>query len=359
MAGLVYLTAYALLWTVYWTAGILASSPPVEWGLDEVQARVVTVGENPEIVQRTVDSVPDGVGSVHVVSERQIDVDGATVWIVDPDVGTEAVGKGRALEWARRTIPCDEEYVLFLDEDTVVGELDGLPDADVVQFAEKPTRNRSTMAWLTELFRIGNGVERAGFARLVPIYAWGGGIAVRKRVEDEITWDRPTIVEDSVFVRTALSAGHDYAVDMTRFGNQAPPSLTELVGQRRRWGSGRLRDAPRRSLPYRTLLYFHTLGRPLSAFAAPLVLAGYLFVPVTPVAGVLSTVVLAYLVLWAVLGWREYDLPVGTLVALLVSLPVVTFANGYGDLQALVSPVEEFRTTDKTDVTAGVSSPDD
>jgi len=358
VAGLVYLNAYVLVWTAYCLAGVLEPSPPVEWGLEEVQARVVTVGENPDVVQATVDSVPDAVGSVHVVSERPIEADGATVWVVDGDFRTDAIGKGRALEWARQTIPCEEEYVLFLDEDTIVGTLEGLPDADVVQFAEKPTRNRSTMAWLTDVFRVGNGLERGGFARLVPIYAWGGGIAIRKRVEDDITWDRPTIVEDSVFVRTALSAGHSYAVDMTRFGNQAPPSLSELVRQRRRWGSGRFRDAPRRSIPYRALLSFHTLGRPLSAFAVPLVLAGYLLVPVAPLAGVLSSVVVAALVLWAILGWQQYDASVGTLATLMVSLPVVTFANGFGDLQALVSPVEEFETTDKSDVTAGISQSD-
>lgn len=347
--GLSYLCAYAGLWTVYWVAGLLRDAPELEWGLDEVQARVVTLGDAPGTVQRTVDALPAGLGSVYVVTERPIEVEGAEVAVVNPDFSSRAEAKARALEWARRTLPCEEEYVLYLDEDTLVGELAGLPDADVVQFAERPRANGSLLTWLTEVYRVGNGVERAGFGTLVPLYAWGGGLAVRKRLEDDLQWNRATIVEDSAFVRDAVSAGYSYAVRMIRFDNQAPPSVRELVEQRRRWSSGRMRDVRSRSRTYRALLYVHTLGRPLSAVAVPLVVAGALLASTWPPLGALAAVVLASLLLWTVLGWLQYDAPVSTLALLVVALPATTLLNGLGDAYALVSPVSEFRTTEKTD----------
>jgi hypothetical protein len=348
-AGLSYLCLYAGVWGVYWVAGLLSASPDVEWGLEEVQARVVTLGESPATVQRTVDALPDGLGSVYVVSERPIEVDGAAVAVVDPEFSTRAVAKARALEWARRTLPREEEYVLLLDEDTVVDEFSGLPDADVVQFAERPGRNGSMLTWLTEVFRVGNGVERAGFGALVPLYAWGGGLAIRGSVEDGLQWNRATIVEDSSFVRDAVAAGYSYAVVMTRFSNQSPPTVGDLVAQRRRWSSGRLREVRSRPLAYRSLLYLHTVGRPLTAFSVPLVVAGGLLAPTWPLLGVLAGVGLAALLLWTVLGWREYDESFGLLAVLVLALPVTTLLNGLGDAYALVSPVSEFQATAKRD----------
>lgn len=49
-----------------------------------------------------------------------------------------AIHGGRALEWARQHGSCDAEDVLYLDEDTLVTDVTGVPDADVVQFSEKP-----------------------------------------------------------------------------------------------------------------------------------------------------------------------------------------------------------------------------
>lgn len=352
-AGLGYLTLYALVWLVYAGTGVVRDAPSVEWAPADVQARVVTVGDAPDVVQRTVDSLPDDLGSVYVVSEKPLAVDGAEVRVVDEAFTCEAIDKGRALEWARRTLPTDEEFVLFLDEDTIVQEFAGLPDADIVQFAEKPLPDGSLAAWLTEIFRVGNGIERAGFGkhvpllgRLPPIYAWGGGVAVRKSTEDAVTWERETIVEDSAFMREALAAGHSYAVRMTRFRNRAPPSIRKMVSQRRRWGSGRLRDAKRRPPGYRALLYFHTLGRPLLSFSLPLAVAGLLVAPAGAV-GALALLVVGFVVLWTLIGWRVYA-DTGRpwlLPALLLALPLTTFANGAGDLYALLRPASEFETT--------------
>jgi hypothetical protein len=359
LAGLGYLCLYAGVWTVFWVAGLLSPRPDLEWGLEDVQARVVTLGDSPATVQNTVDALPDGLGSVYVVSERPIEVDGARVAVVDQSFSSRAEAKARALEYARRELPCEEEYVLFLDEDTVVDGLEGLPDRDVVQFAEHPGRNGSLLTWLTEVFRVGNGVERAGFEPLVPLYAWGGGLAVRRTVEDDLQWNRATIVEDSAFVRDAVAAGYSYGVLMTRFGNQSPPTVRELVAQRRRWSSGRLREVRTRSPTYRALLYLHTVGRPLTSLSVPFVVAGALLAPTWPVLGGMAAVVLAYLVGWTVIGWRQYDASLSVLALLLVALPATTLLNGLGDAHALASPVAEFDATTKTDPeTSGVGSED-
>ena len=354
-AGLGYLVLYALVWLVYAGAGFVRDAPPLAWGPADVQARVLTVGDAPEVLQQTVDSLPEDLGSVYVVSEQPVSVDGAEVRVVDSDFSCNAVSKGRALEWARRTLPTEEEFVLFLDEDTLVEEFEGLPDADIVQFAEKPRSDGSLGAWLTEVFRVGNGIERAGFGthvpllgRLPPIYAWGGGLAVRKSTEDAVGWERETIVEDSAFMRDALAAGHSYAVRMTRFRNRAPPNLRKMVSQRRRWGSGRLRDAELRPPGYRLLLYFHTLGRPLLSFSLLLAAGGLLVTP-TGFVGALALAVLGFLLLWTLIGWRVYGHRWWLLPALLAALPLTTAANGAGDLYALLSPVSEFQTTGEDD----------
>lgn len=349
LSGLVALTAFAILWTVYWVAGLTATPGDTEWDLAAVQVRVFTVGDAPGVVQGTVDAVPDGVDSVFVVSEQPIAVEGATVRVVPEAFESDAIGKGRALEWARQHLPCDAEYVLFLDEDTRMVPIDGLPDADIVQFAERPEPSGSLPAWLTEVFRVGTGVERAGFARLVPLYAWGGALAVRATLEDDIGWNRPTIEEDGAFVRAAMVAGHSYAVEMARFRNQAPPSLGTLVGQRRRWVSGRLRAAWDLPPWYGALVSLHTLGILLSAFAVPLVVAGFLFAPVSPLFPALATVILGYLLAWSVLGWRQFDTGVGWLGVQLLALPLTSVANALGHVVALVAPVSTFETTRKTD----------
>ncbi|GGK77136.1 hypothetical protein GCM10009067_31940 [Haloarcula sebkhae] len=124
------------------------------WGLDDVQVRVLTIGAE-DVVQATVDSVPDGVAGIKVIAEQNIEIDGAAVHIVPDSFSCEATNKGRAVEWARRQVDCDAEYVLYLDEDTLVTGLTGLPEADFVQFTEKPIYTGSRLAYLCEVFRVG------------------------------------------------------------------------------------------------------------------------------------------------------------------------------------------------------------
>lgn len=107
------------------------------WGLDDIQVRILTIDAEP-VVQQTVNAIPDGLTDVRVVAETDIAINGATVHVVPEEFTCDATNKGRAVEWAQRNVGCDREYVLYLDEDTIVTDFTGLPDADFVQFTEKP-----------------------------------------------------------------------------------------------------------------------------------------------------------------------------------------------------------------------------
>ena len=223
---------------------------PIEHPPEAVEVRILTVDAE-AVVQATVDSLPDAMGTVRVVAERNIDIQGATVHPVPAEFACKATRKGRAVEWARRHVPCNGEYVLYLDEDTLLGEFHGLPDADIIQLSEEPIRSHSWLTYLAEMFRMGFQIEQATFPNFrYPLYAWGGGFAVRKSVEDDVTWDVNSVTEDTNFIWRAFEdPTRDLAFLRVRARNQAPPTVREMIHQRRRWISGAARDShllPRR-----------------------------------------------------------------------------------------------------------------
>jgi len=164
--------ATALIWMVItYVVGAGYDTPANEYGLDDVQVRLMTV-DAAAVVQETVDSLPDGLDDVHVIAESPIDVAGASVHVVPDEFDCRAVRKGRAQEWARRTLDCQKEFVLYLDEDSIVESFDGLPDADIVQLREKPRRTGSKLSFLADIYRMGVQIEQRAFARLsIPLFA--------------------------------------------------------------------------------------------------------------------------------------------------------------------------------------------
>jgi cellulose synthase/poly-beta-1,6-N-acetylglucosamine synthase-like glycosyltransferase len=161
---------------------------------------------------------------------------------------------------------------------------EGIPDADIVQFTEKPIYTGSRLAYLCEVFRVGYQFEQLGFHRLrYPLYAWGGGVAIRHEIEDEITWDVSTITEDTNFIwRAAESRDLTYRLVDARFRNQAPPSMKSLIKQRRRWISGTIRDGGLLPVSYRPLYYSRIIAWAFSPFVPILVLFAYLFPGTAP-----------------------------------------------------------------------------
>ncbi|WP_251341238.1 glycosyltransferase family 2 protein [Haloplanus halophilus] len=321
------------------------------WGLDEVQVRILTVDAE-AVVQGTVDALPEAVTDVHVIAERDVDVDGAVVDVVPDSFDCTATNKGRALEWARRNVDCDREYVLYLDEDTLVTELTGLPDADVVQFTEKPIYTGSRLTYLCEVFRIGYQFEQFGFHRLrYPLYAWGGGVAIRHGLEQSITWDARTITEDTNFVwRAADERSISYRLVDARFRNQAPPSVWAMLKQRRRWISGTMRDDAALPLRYRPLAFTRVVAWALSPLVPLLVVGAYAFPGSAATLDsyvALSTALLGILVLYTLAGLVAYRKHPLLWPVFLLATPVGVVLHALGAMWGLVRPVDTFEVTEK------------
>ena len=325
------------------------------WENSDIQVRILTIGSE-AVVQATVNSVPGTIDDIRVIAERDISIEGATVHVVDEAFECAATNKGRAVEWARQHVPCDREYVLYLDEDTLMAGFDGVPDADIVQFSEKPIYTGSRLTYLCEIFRVGYQFEQLGFHRLrYPLYAWGGGVAIRHEIEDEITWDVATITEDTNFIwRAAETRDLTYRLVDARFRNQAPPSIRSLIKQRRRWISGTLRDGGLLPLAYRPLYYTRIVAWAFSPFVPVLILVAYLFPGTAPSMELYSTISLVLVTMLfvytgaGIVGYRKHPIlwPI-----LLVLTPLAVFAHSVGALWGLIRPIETFEVTEKVDPT--------
>lgn len=249
-------------------------------------------------------------------------------------------------------MPCTGSYVLYLDEDTLLGDFHGLPDADVVQLSERPIRSASWITYLAEMFRRGFQLEQATFPKFrYPLYAWGGGFAVRKELEDELTWNVDTVTEDTNFVwRAFQSRDRDLQLLGVQAMNQTPPTVREMTHQRRRWISGAARDSHLLPVRYRILSLLRNAAWGL-VFVSPL-----LALPlVTPIRNLFFPTYYWYLIVfqlvglfgWAFLGYWHSAERVRVLVALFVTIPVIALVHSVGAFWAIVSPTETFRITRK------------
>ena len=324
-----------------------------QWENEDIQVRILTIGAQ-NVVQATVNSVPDSIADIKVIAEEEISITGAQVHVVPADFECAATNKGRAVEWARRNVSCNREYVLYLDEDTLVAGFEGVPDADIVQFTEKPLYTGSRLAYLCEIFRVGYQFEQFGFHRLrYPLYAWGGGVAIRHEIEDDITWDVSTITEDTNFIwRAAESRALTYRLVDAWFRNQAPPSMTSLIKQRRRWISGTIRDGGLLPVTYRPLYYTRIIAWSFSPFVPLLVLLAYVFPGTAPSMELYGTISLSLLTILfvytfaGIIGYRKHPVlwPI-----LLMFTPVAVLVHSIGALWGLFRPVESFEVTEKLD----------
>jgi hypothetical protein len=351
IAALIQLAAVA-----YWTYEMLGPgrrTGPADrtHDLDAVQVRILTV-DSETIVQASVDALPPGIDDCHVIAEERMAIDGATVHVVPEEFSCEAIRKGRALEWARRVIPCEKEYVLFLDEDTITTDLQTIPDADIVQFRERPARSHSLLSYLAEIYRLGFQTEQRAFSKLpVPLYAWGGGLAIRADLEDRITWDRETLIEDTSFVWRAMREEPlEFRVAETKLLSQAPPSMRAMVSQRSRWLAGS--QAQSGVLPWRSraICTLRNFAWAMSALV-PFVLLTPGLTPGSETFGTpfqaLSIVLFVPTVVWSILGVRYYNesLRIGALMVVLA--PLVSVLHSAGALLGFARPPTDFAVTEK------------
>jgi len=345
-------TGTALVWVVLtYVVGRGYEEPAPVHGGDDIQVRILTV-DAAAVVQRTVDSLPDELDDVHVVAEADIDVAGATVHAVPDDFDCDAVRKGRAIEWARQTLDCDREFVLYLDEDSVVDSFEGLPDADIVQLREQPRRTGSVWTYLADVYRMGVQVEQRAFARLsIPLFAWGGGIAVRRELEDEVTWDRETIVEDTAFVWAAAKRFDvDFELATATCRNEAPPSLREILQQRRRWAAGNVAASTDLPLGYQLLTrvrnYAWALSPVVTLVVVPLSVLG-VGVGTGGLFAVTSLLLGALTLFWYLRGVHYYGREKVAWALAVPLAPLITVVHSMGTVAGILAPPTEFRVTEK------------
>ena len=345
--------ATAVVWLVLtYVVGARYEPPPAVHGGEEIQVRILTV-DAAAVVQATVDSLPDELDDVHVIAETDIAVEGAAVHVVPDGFEAAAVRKGRAIEWARRHLDCDREFVLYLDEDSHVASFDGLPDADVVQLREQPRRTGSLLTYLADVYRMGVQIEQRAFARLsIPLFAWGGGIAVRRSVEDRVTWDRETLVEDTAFVWAAAQQLESFSFELAEATcrNEAPPSLAEITQQRRRWAAGNLRAATGLPLGYQLLTrvrnYAWALSPVVTVIVVPLSLLGIgiasagLFVLTSLALGALT-------LFWYLRGVVYYGADRAHWALALPLAPLATVVHSMGTVVGILDPPDGFHVTEK------------
>lgn len=333
------------MWLALFALGRLYNEPPRTWGSDDVHVRVMTVGENVDVIQRTVSEAARYLDDIHVVSEQNIDIDQATVHVVPEDFESDAIRKGRAHDWAAQHLEHDREYVLYLDEDTTVTGFDGLPDRDIVQFMELPQYSDSFFSWLTEVHRVGYQREIRAFPNIsYPLYLWGGAFAVRASVEQEIGWGVESITEDTAFLWKAFSSGVSYCVTEQWFKNQAPPSVRELINQRRRWFAGTRQAAQYLPRKWRWFVWIRAVMWISSMFTGYVVVAGLL----SPVIPLWLTIALFVLLIgWSILGARRYDRRIISLVGTLLFFPVIHTLNALGVFYGLIWQPDDFEVTTK------------
>ncbi|MFB6176842.1 MAG: glycosyltransferase family 2 protein [Halobaculum sp.] len=345
----------ALLWVVLtYVIGLTYETPEPEYDGDDVQVRILTIDAE-DVVQATVDSLPDELPDRHVVAEEPIDIEGATVHVVPDEFDCTAVRKGRAIEWARQALDTDKEMVVYLDEDSLLESFEGLPDADVAQLREAPRRTGSVWSYLADVYRMGVQVEQRAFARLsIPLFAWGGGIAIRSDLEDEVTWNRETLVEDTAFVWAAAEqVDLDFELTTVTCRNEAPPSLSEIVQQRRRWAAGNLEAAKLLPFPYRVLTrvrnYTWALAPIVTLISVPLSLLGATIV----YGGLFVAVSLGLALLrafWYLRGVYYYGRKSLGWALVVPLAPLVTVVHSFGSVVGILDPPEDFRVTEKNGV---------
>lgn len=405
-----YLLITVLLWssvtaygfsTSWWALEVGAlsygwkSDRPDEHGLDSIQVRILTV-DGERVVQKTVEEIPDQIPpeEIHVIAEEPITVPNAQVQVVPDSFESRADAKGRAHQWALETLHCDREYILYLDEDTRIQNLTGVPNADFIQFTEKPELIvdktprqpplRDLKAWLTtfdewplsrlraeiearivylcEIFRVGYQLEQFGFHRLAyPLYAWGGGFAIRHELEQEVTWRDSTLTEDTNLIwraaKMASKTGRldqlEYKIIDNNFRNQAPARILDMFQQRQRWISGSMSDM--HLLPYRYMPLYLTrivvwgfspvfVLLVTGIYAAPIEIAGL------GAFRVVSVFLLSFLYIYMLAGVVIYREQLGLWAIVCIALtPVAVFLHSVGALLGLICPMDDFKVTPKAD----------
>jgi cellulose synthase/poly-beta-1,6-N-acetylglucosamine synthase-like glycosyltransferase len=192
-----------------------------------------------------------------------------------------------------------------------------------------------------EAYRIGFQLEQALFEKFPPLFLWGGGVAIKQQLEDEITWDRSGITKDTAFI-FSIRRPYTFKYSKHQIQAEAPLTVKDLIKQRWRWASGTYHDIRYLRIGLRKILVYFRIAQwslwPLYAFAVPLFLALPLWVPI---------LITFQSMVWSFAGTRIMKLPWHrTAIAVLIT-PIASFFHSIGATLALVKLQKKFLRTPK------------
>ena len=332
------LTPWALVFSCWIVAIIYRGimwKPPVEF-TDDYEIRIITVGKNVGALKATVAACPK---PPMIVSRRETGIPGTVV--VPDDTGLNAKYKGEAQEWARRTYPRVSGFTLYIDEDTILPKGFRMPaDGDIVQLEECP-QSTNWLIEAVEAHRSGFAVEMALFEHTkFPAYMWGGAVAIGTELENDTTWNRPTICEDSAFAY-AIRQPFKYRYSGIQAKNQAPSTLFDLFKQRRRWTSGTVGDIG--LCPSWTMRGVLLVRAYAWAFTIPIAVAGLIMHDLHWVfwLPLFMSMLLSFVGSW-ITGRSVPDTILNVLLG-----PIASCINSVGTIWAFFHPVMTFDVTPK------------
>jgi cellulose synthase/poly-beta-1,6-N-acetylglucosamine synthase-like glycosyltransferase len=158
-------------------------------------------------------------------------------------------------------------------------------------------------------------------------------------------------VEDTAFVWAAFDAHDiDFALADAVCRNEAPPSLYEILQQRRRWAAGNLQASRMLPLHYQVLTRVRNYAWALSPIVTLIVLPLSLVGVSVAYAGLFALASLALALFtgfWYLRGVAYYGKRhLGWALALPLA-PLVTVVHSMGTVAGILTPPERFRVTTK------------
>jgi hypothetical protein len=297
--------------------------------------KILTLGKDVEVLKKTVSHCKK---RPLIISANPVDIPGAEVKVVPKDFECQAQFKGKDLEWGRRNHSF--EYTLYLDEDSLC-DFEEIPVADIVQFQEVPIAKNLFIAAI-EAHRIGFQIEQAFFEKTGPLYLWGGGFAIKRWLEDKITWDRMSITEDTGFI-FSINQPYKFKYSKKKIYDQAPLKIRDLIKQRWRWASGTYHDVKYLQNKVRkAFVYFRTLNWGLWIVYATLI-------PIIFPIGYLFTLpMLVQAMIWSAVGARIMKIGIPQAIIVTLIAPIAAYINSLGAFLALFKRQKKFKVTPKS-----------
>ena len=301
---------------------------------EDFSIKILTTGDDVKVISKTARFCKK---DPLIISRKPIELSRGQVKVMPEDFQCAAQYKAQQLEWARMAYP--SEFTLYLDEDSLC-DVERIPDADIVQFQEVPTTN-SLLIGSIEAYRIGFQLEQALFEKFPPLFLWGGGVAIKQQLEDEITWDRSGITEDTAFI-FSIRRPYTFKYSKHQIKAEAPLTVKDLIKQRWRWASGTYQDI--RYLRFglrKTFVYFRIIQWslwPLYVYVIPIFLSLPIWFPIF---------ITFQSMVWSFAGTRIMKLPWHKTAIAVLLTPIASFIHSIGATLALVKPQKKFSRTPK------------